>query len=137
MRDLKGATYPSNPARAKGSLHGSGLAIDLIFNIPGFNWKGIGDNENLSKDEKLVKTIWRWVQSQKDLTWGAEWGKSNPSNGNIKGWGITEFHHMEIKKDLIKNYWSPFTTELSELGFKGDKLTSTSNLQKLYEKLLA
>ena len=85
----------------------------------------------------MVKTIWRWVQSQKDLTWGAEWGSSNPSNGNIKGYGITEFHHFEIKKDLIKNYWAPFTTELKQLGFNPDELTSTKKLQKLYEKLLA
>ena len=137
MRELNAATYPSNKARAKGSLHGSGLAIDLIFEIPGFKWRGIGDNGNLASNSDLVKTIWRWVQSQKDLTWGAEWGSSNPSNGNIKGYGITEFHHFEIKKDLIKNYWAPFTTELKQLGFNPDELTSTKKLQKLYEKLLA
>jgi hypothetical protein len=137
MRELRAATYTTNPKRAKGSLHGAGLAIDLIFEIPGFKWKNIGDNKNLSINPDLVKTIWRWTQSQKDLTWGAEWGKSNPSNGDIKGRGIDEFHHFEIKKDLIKNYWTPFTTELKQLGFNPDQLTSTQNLQKLYEKLLA
>ena len=43
MRDLYGAAYPSSPARAKGSLHGAGLAIDTTWSIPGKKWDSIGD----------------------------------------------------------------------------------------------
>ncbi len=140
MRDLYGAAYPSSPARAKGSLHGAGLAIDTTWSIPGKKWDSIGDNGNLASDSKLVKTIWNWVVSQKDLKWGAEFGAksgSNPSAGVVKGRGITEFHHFELKTEYIKQYWDPWSKHLSDLGFSANNLDSTSKLQKLYEKLLA
>ncbi len=137
MRDLYASAYPSSPARAKGSFHGAGLAIDTTWDIPGKKWSSIGDNGNLSSDTQLVKTIWKWVVAQKDLKWGAEFGKSDPASGNIKGRGITEFHHFELKSEYMKQYWDPWSTHLKELGFSGDNLNSTSKLQKLYEKLLA
>lgn len=137
MRDLYGAAYPSNPKRVGGSLHGAGLAIDTKWLIPGKKWDSIGDNGNLASDSKLVKTIWNWVVSQKDLKWGAEFGGSNPSAGVVKGRGITEFHHFELKPEYIKQYWDPWSKHLSDLGFSATNLDSTSKLQKLYEKLLA
>ena len=103
-------------------------------------WDSIGDNGNLASDSKLVKTIWNWVVSQKDLKWGAEFGAksgSNPSAGVVKGRGITEFHHFELKTEYIKQYWDPWSKHLSDLGFSATNLDSTSKLQKLYEKLLA
>lgn len=136
MRDLEASAVPGNPARAKGSLHGAGLAIDLKFSIPGKSWKGIGDNGNLAKDSKLNKAIYKWVTSQGDLTWGGQWGKSKPGDGLVKGWGITEYHHFEIKSSKIPEYWKPFESELSSLGFDYKKLNTTTNLQKLYLKLL-
>jgi hypothetical protein len=140
MRDLRGSAYPSSPARATASLHGAGLAIDLIFNIPGFKWNGIGDNANLSSDAKLTKVINNFVKGQGDITWGAYWGKgSNPGSGVVSGRGITEYHHMEIRADLIPKYWEPVKDELSKYGFKPSQLTSPgkgSGLHRLMLRLL-
>lgn len=140
MRDLRSSAYPSSPARAAASLHGAGLAIDLTFNIPGIKWKGIGDNANLADNPQLTKSIMNWVKSQGDLTWGAQWGKgSNPSSGIVKDRGVVEYHHFEIKSNLIPEYWEPVRVELEKFGFKPSDLKSTgrgSNLHKLMLKLL-
>ena len=92
---------------------------------------------NLSTDSQLTKTIWNFVVSQKDIRWGAEFGKSTPSNGNVKGRGITEYHHFELKKEYIKQYWDNYSIELSKLGYDPAKLNNSDELQKLYLKLLA
>ena len=145
MRDLPGSAYPGYPGkynsdRAYASLHGFGLAIDLKFDIPGFVWEGYkSGNPNLAKDPKLTKTIYNFVKGQGDITWGASWAKSDPANGIVKGRGITEYHHLEIKADLIPKYWEPFKTELAKFGFKPTDLKSPgkgSNLHKLMLKLL-
>ena len=139
MRDLRGSAYPSSPARASASLHGAGLAIDVTFNIPGFSWKSIYDNGNLSKDAKLTKVINNFVKGQGDITWGAVWGGSKPADGIVTGRGITEYHHFEIRADLIPKYWEPVKDELVKFGFKPTDLKSPgkgSNLHKLMLKLL-
>lgn len=140
MRDLRGSAYPSSPARASASLHGAGLAIDVTFNIPGFKWSGIGDNANLAKDAKLTQTIDKFIKGQSDLTWGASWGAgSNPSSGSVYKRGITEYHHIEIRSDLIPGYWEPVKDELAKFGFKPTDLKSPgkgSNLHKLMLRLL-
>ena len=140
MRDLKGSAYPSSPARAAASLHGAGLAIDVTFKIPGFNWSSISDNGNLSKDANLTRVINNFVKGQGDITWGASWGKgSKPSDGIVNARGITEYHHFEIRSDLIPQYWEPVKDELAKLGFKPTDLKSPgrgSNLHKLMLKLL-
>jgi putative chitinase len=144
-RDLA-ASLAGGGARAKGSLHGSGLAIDLLFgnkkdnyyvkdkNGNKIKWLSIGDNKNLADNIELSKAIWRWVKTQDDVTWGGEWGKSDVENGIIKGHGIVEYHHFEIKKSFISNYWSPYKDELANLGFD-TKLDSTAKLSDLYTKL--
>jgi len=137
VRDLQAAAYPGSPKRVAGSLHGSGLAIDVKFTIPGKKWDSIDDNVNLSTDAQLTKTIWNFVVSQKDIKWGAEFGKSSPANGNVKARGITEYHHFELKKEYIKQYWDEYSTELSKLGYDPAKLNNSDDLQKLYLKLLA
>lgn len=139
-RDLVASTYPNNPARAVASLHGAGLAIDLKFNIPGKKWTGIGDNGNLASDHLLTKEIARWVASQGDLTWGAEWGDSDPKNGIVKGRGVTEYHHFEIRANKIPEYWKPFEEDLKKLGFSINKLNRTgrgSELERLNQTLLS
>jgi hypothetical protein len=140
MRDLRSSAYPSSPARAAASLHGAGLAIDVTFNIPGFKWSGIGDNGNLSKDVNLTKVIANFVKGQGDITWGASWGKgSKPSEGVVFARGITEYHHFEIRSDLIPKYWEPVKDELAKFGFKPSDLKSPGtggNLHKLMLKLL-
>jgi hypothetical protein len=137
MRNLKDSAYPSSPARAAASLHGAGLAVDITFNIPGKIWKGIGDNVNLSTDEKLTKTISNWVKTQSDLVWGAQWGKgSNPSAGIVNARGITEYHHFEIKSSEIPKYWEPVKEELSKLGFKPSELISPGTGSKLHKLML-
>lgn len=149
-RDLAAASKGGG-ARAAGSLHGAGIAIDLLFgpaykkdyyiyNRQGvkLKWLSIGDNKNLSQDIELTKTIWAWVKTQGDITWGAEWGEKDGTdieNGIIRGHGITEYHHFEIKKSLIPTYWEPFKTELSNLGFDPKKLVTTTKLGELYSKL--
>ena len=133
MRDLVASTYPSSPARAVASLHGAGLAIDVTFKIPGKSWSGIGDNKNLSSDSKLTQTIAKWVYGQKDLTWGAEWGKSKPGEGMVQGRGITEYHHFEIKSSLIADYWKPFESDLKDMGFDYKKLNSTGSSGQIYK----
>lgn len=141
MRDLVASTYPSSPARAVASLHGAGLALDVTFNIPGYQWKGIGDNGNLAKDAKLTKAIYNWVKGQGDITWGAQWGKgSNPEQGIVLDRGIVEYHHFEIRSDKISDYWKPFSSEISALGFDYTKLNTTGKNGQIYKlnlKLLA
>jgi len=139
MRDLRGSAYPSSPARATASLHGVGLAIDVTFKIPGFKWSGIGDNANLARDAKLTQTIDRFFKGQGDLFWGAGMGGSNPAAGSVIKRGITEYHHIEIKSDLIPGYWEPVKDELAKFGFKPSQLKSPgkgSALHKLMLKLL-
>lgn len=133
MRDLVASTYPNSPARAVASLHGAGLAIDVTFNIPGKKWKGIGDNGNLAADANLTQVIAKWVAGQGDLTWGAQWGGSSPSTGVVKGRGITEYHHFEIKSSLIVNYWKPFESELSKMGFAIAKLNTTGKGGEIFK----
>ena len=118
MRDLYNSAYPNSPARVAASFHGCGLAHDLVFKIPGIPWRGIGDNKNLANDKKLNLLIWKWTQQQGDLTWGGEWGKSDPNNGEIRGHGITEYHHFQIKISLNYKYWEPVKDELAKFGFK-------------------
>jgi predicted chitinase len=155
MRDLAAASKGGG-ARAAGSLHGSGLALDIAYKggpskydskkgwvgpemtLTGgkkSKWETIGDNKNLASDTQLVKTIWNWVKTQKDITWGAEWGNSNLEQGLVKGRGITEFHHFEIKKEYIKQYWLPWEGDLKSLGFSSNDLITTNELGKLYKKL--
>ena len=137
MRDLRGSAYPSSPARATASLHGAGLAIDVTFNIPGFKWSSIGDNGNLASDSKLTKTIAAFIKGQSDLTWGASWGAgSNPAAGSVYKRGITEYHHFEIKADLIPSYWEPVKDELAKFGFKPTDLTSPGKGKGLHRLML-
>lgn len=139
MRDLKASTYPSNPDRAAGSLHGAGLAVDLKFSIPGFVWTNYSaHNKNLASDAKLTKVIGAFVKAQGDITWGAQWGKgSDPFNGTVTGRGITEYHHMEIRSKDIPKYWAPFKEEAQKAGIDISKCTSTGGLKEAYMKLLA
>lgn len=156
MRDLA-ASSKGGGARAAGSLHGSGLALDIGYKggsskydpkkgwvgpemtLTGgkkSKWETISDNKNLASDTQLVKTIWSWVKTQNDITWGAEWGDSNLEQGIVKGTGITEFHHFEIKKSYIKQYWLPWEGDLKSLGFSSNDLVTTNELGKLYKKLV-
>lgn len=136
MRDLKASTYPGSPARVAGSLHGAGLAVDCQFSIPGFKWKGIGDNGNLAKDPKLTKIIAAWTKSQGDLIWGASFNKSKPDEGIVTGRGITEYHHWELKKSEIAKYWKPFKSELEKFGLSYDNLDGPSKLEVAYKKFM-
>jgi hypothetical protein len=142
MRDLVASTYPNSPARAVASLHGAGLAIDVTFMIPGKKWTGIGDNENLASDQELSRLIYDYVKSQGDITWGGEWGAKDgtkPEEGTIRGWGITEYHHFEIKSSKILDYWKPFKDEIVSLGINFDKLNKVgrgSELERLNKILL-
>ncbi len=140
MRSLKDSAYPNSPLRAAASLHGAGLAIDVKFNIPGKKWNSISDNSNLASDGKLTKVIMNWVKSQGDITWGAQWGKgSNPGSGVVNGRGVDEYHHFEIRSNIIPKYWDPVSDELNKIGFKPSQLTSPgkgSNLHKLMIKLI-
>jgi hypothetical protein len=137
MRDLRSSAYPSSPARATASLHGAGLAIDVTFNIPGFKWSSIGDNGNLASDSKLTKTIAAFIKGQSDLTWGASWGAgSNPAAGSVYKRGITEYHHFEIRADLIPSYWEPVKDELAKFGFKPTDLTSPGKGKGLHRLML-
>jgi hypothetical protein len=136
MRDLKSSAYPNSPKRAAASFHGCGLAIDVIFQIPGYVWKGIGDNGNLAKNSTLNKTIARYVKQQGDLTWGGVWGGSKPDDGIVKGHGITEYHHFEIRKDYISKYWEPYKDELSKYNLKPTDLTNCGRNTKLHNLMM-
>ncbi len=140
MRDLYASAYPNSPLRAAASFHGAGLAIDVTFSIPGYNWKSIYDNEVLAVDARLTQVISSFVKSQGDITWGAQWGKgSNPSSGIVNGRGVDEYHHFEIRSDKIAQYWEPVKDELAKFGFTPNQLNQcgrNSNLHKLMRKLL-
>jgi hypothetical protein len=139
MRSLYESAYPNSPARVAASFHGCGLAHDLTFQIPGIVWKGIGNNANLVANKNLNLVIWNWVKQQGDLTWGGEWGKSDPQNGNIIARGVTEYHHFQIKTSLQPKYWEPVKDELAKYGFKTTDLQVNGkggNLHKLMLKLM-
>lgn len=163
MRNLKESIdEPHIKGRVAASYHGVGLAIDLLF---GFDtdylyskpvgskgkkgpvkcdgveiaWGGIGANGNLAKCTGFTKALWKWTQLQGDLTWGAEWGDSDPSTGNIKGWGIVEYHHWQIKESLQAAYWEPVKDELAKYGYKPNQMQKNgkgTNLHKLMIALL-
>ncbi len=138
MRELKASTYPSNPARAAGSFHGAGLAVDVTFSIPGFKWKSYDpDNKNLAADAKLTKTIAAFVANQGDIIWGASFDGSKPDQGIVKGRGILEYHHFELKGKEMANYWKPFKSELEKYGLDYTKLNKTSLLKEAYKKFMA
>ena len=136
VRELNDAAITNDPDRQPGSLHGAGLAIDIKFNLDDKKWDSIKDNKNLSIDTKLNKLIWDWVKSQGDIVWGGEWGGYNPEEGNVKGRGVTEYHHFELKPEVVSKYWQPHSTELSELGFDGNELNTPEQLLPLYQELL-
>jgi hypothetical protein len=141
MRDLKGSAYPSTPARVAASYHGCGLAHDLKFSgdFVGTSWKGIGNNNILAVNTAFNKACWNWTQTQGDLTWGGEWGKSTPWNGLVKGWGVTEYHHWQIKEPLQAAYWEPVKDELTKFGFTAKQMIPNgkgTNLHKLMLKLM-
>jgi hypothetical protein len=139
-RDLVASVYPNSPARAVASLHGAGLAIDVTFKIDGKKWSGIGDNKNLANDPQLTKVIWNFVKNQGDITWGAQYSKSDPANGIVKDRGITEYHHFEITSNKIANYWKPYESDLKAMGFDYKTLTRygrDSPIYKVMKQLLA
>ena len=141
-RDLVASVYPNSPARAVASLHGAGLAIDVLWGIPGKKWSGIGDNGNLANDPQLTKVIWNFVKTQGDITWGAQFDKkkgSDPANGIVNGRGITEYHHFEISSDKIANYWKPYESDLKAMGFDYktlNKYGKDSPIYKVMKQLL-
>ena len=141
MRDLHASTYPSNPARIAGSYHGAGLAVDVTFSIPGFKWASYDpDNKNLAVDEKLTKVIAAFVKAQGDLVWGASFDSkkgSAPDKGIVKGRGILEYHHFELKQSKMPDYWKPFKSELDKYGLDYKILNNSTNLTAAYKKFLA
>ena len=141
MRDLHASTYPSNPARIAGSYHGAGLAVDVTFSIPGFKWASYDpDNKNLAVDEKLTKVIAAFVKAQGDLVWGASFDSkkgSAPDKGIVKGRGILEYHHFELKQSKMPDYWKPFKSELDKYGLDYKTLNNSKNLTAAYKKFLA
>lgn len=132
-RDLVASVYPNSPLRAVASLHGAGLAIDVTFKIPGKKWSGIGENGNLASDPQLTKVIWNFVKAQGDITWGAQFAKSDPANGVVKGRGIDEYHHFEIKADKIADYWKPYEKDLKAMGFDYKTLNKYGRDSPIYK----
>lgn len=136
-RDLVASVYPNSPLRAVASLHGAGLAIDVTFKIPGKKWSGIGENKNLASDPQLTKVIWNFVKAQGDITWGAQFAKSDPANGVVKGRGVDEYHHFEIKADKIADYWKPFDKDLKAMGFDYKTLNKYGRDSPIYKVMKA
>lgn len=132
-RDLVASVYPNSPLRAVASLHGAGLAIDVTFKIPGKKWSGIGENRNLASDPQLTKVIWNFVKAQGDITWGAQFAKSDPANGVVKGRGVDEYHHFEIKADKIAEYWKPYEKDLKAMGFDYKTLNKYGRDSPIYK----
>ena len=135
-RELYQATYPSNSKRVGGSFHGAGLAIDTTWWGINKSWTGIGSNSIVASNKELVIAVWEFVKKQGDILWGAQWGKSDPSKGLIQGWGVTEFHHFQIKYDHVAKYWEPFKNDLNAMGFDYRQLRDCADFQKLYKRLL-
>jgi len=135
-RELYQATYPSNSKRVGGSFHGAGLAIDTTWWGINKSWTGIGSNSIVASNKELVIAVWEFVKKQGDILWGAQWGKSDPSKGIIQGWGVTEFHHFQIKYDHVAKYWEPFKNDLNAMGFDYRQLRDCADFQKLYKRLL-
>ncbi len=50
--------------------------------------------------------------------------------------GITEYHHFEIREDLIPGYWEPVKDELAKLGFKPTDLKSPGKGRGLHRLML-
>jgi hypothetical protein len=69
--------------------------------------------------------IWNWVKQQGDLTWGGEWGKSDPQNGNIKSLycdGISKNVFLITTDDFEGKYkltWNGYLPN-NDITYKGN-----------------
>jgi hypothetical protein len=137
-----------NTARISGSLHGLSLAQDLLIDVgflgPAGTFKKKGyavANPTLAKKSDFVKAIHAFNITQTDLTWGGEWNKpgsrSNNAAGEVKGRGITEFHHWELKEAEIKQALasSGYDKHIKALGFTLEDMLSNEKRASMYLKL--
>ena len=140
-RDLAAAAdRGGNKARISGSKHGAGLGHDLKYHTemygPYTNYKT--NNAELAKDEKFVKLLDKFSKlgSQSDLTWGGNWGRSNPAEGKVRGRGVTEFHHWEINDSELPKYFDKIKDALSTLGFSPADMVKSAKRAAFYKALL-
>ena len=138
-RDLAASAATDNPDRIPGSTHGFHLAVDVKINSPE---AGVSDysakksNPILAKNTKLVKAINAYINTQPDYTWGGTWGGSSPAQGIVKGRGIKEFHHFELKSSEYSKYiGSDITSVLEKLGFSFNDITNQQKRIKIFTKL--
>ena len=142
-RDLRSsADTGGNNARVSGSKHGSGLAQDVKIHsneLPSGRYTNFKtDNAILAKNPKLVQAIVNFMKKpeQSSLIWGGTFGGGGSGAGDLpRDRGILEFHHFEIKSNLMPDYFKPYQAELEKIGINYSQLNSISGLSNLYKKL--
>lgn len=148
MRSLEDSSnLNGNPDRIEGSLHGLGLANDLLIDVgflgPSGTYKEKGykaANKILGADVEFVKAMHTFNISQSDITWGGEWGSDAGDNaaGKVKGRGITEFHHFEFNTSGIKYALttSGYDKHIQSLGFTVNDMILSQKRKELYLTLV-
>jgi hypothetical protein len=137
-RTLYESACPDNPARAAGSKHGCGLALDIKLHTKYGAYTSISQNNKLAGDGKFVSLMREFTsyQASNDVEWGGDFGGGY--GDRVVGRGITEFHHFEIASGRMPRYFEPFKNEIPLTGYDGSytSLTSIGELQSLYLAIL-
>lgn len=137
VRELR-ETLEGGPARDKGSLHGLGLAHDLLINTPKISGSyNISKNaEIIEKDPELVKLMSKFADTS-GLTWGGR--MSSGSQFNLDGITVydRELHHFEIPKSEITSAVHPVIISfMREFGISESNLLTSSGRQNIYSLLV-
>ena len=137
VRELR-ETLEGGPARDKGSLHGLGLAHDLLINTPKISGSyNIGKNaEIIEEDPELVKLMSKFADTS-GLTWGGR--MSSGSQFNLDGITVydRELHHFEIPKSEITSAVHPVIISfMREFGISESSLLTSSGRQNIYSLLI-
>ena len=128
-----------NSARIAGTNHGFGFAIDIKYHVPsilgGASYK-TEFNKRFAKNQKFVKALHSFSKTQNDLIWGGTWGGSDPENGIVKGRGVIEIHHWELKPSEYGKYLGKDFKELiGLLGFQEADLKSDTGRADMYRAI--
>jgi hypothetical protein len=137
IRELK-ETLQGGPARDKGSLHGLGLAHDLIIDTPKLSGSyNIGRNsEVIQKDPELVSLMSKFAE-QAGLVWGGKMSRGKSFDVNGTQVYDMELHHFELpKSELISSVHPDIINFMNKVGLSESSIFSSSGRQELYSQLV-
>jgi len=137
IRELR-ETLQGGPARDKGSLHGLGLAHDLIIDTPKLSGSyNIGRNsEVIQKDPELVELMSKFAE-QAGLVWGGKMSRGKSFDVNGTQVYDMELHHFELpKSELISSVHPDIINFMKKVGISENSILSSGGRQGLYSQLV-